>query len=181
MEQKNYQTIFIEQVKHLLQSGIAASKAEIAEKLEWDANSLISAMKGRRPVPQRVYKKLTEVYRLPLSDVSQEAKNGVMIDISKPDPMAAIISMSESNKLLAESNKTLAKNNEDLIQIFKTTVDAPQQIPLTLEARFAALLELIAQVGTGKHWKSVQEAHAALSKQFYGGQVKKQALGTQKG
>lgn len=86
-------------------------------------------------------------------------------------PLQAVIHIAASNKVLAEANlkladahKILAKNNQDLITMIKPTVNDGQQIPEVVAARFSGLLELLAQVGSGKKWKSVEEARAALSK-----------------
>lgn len=84
----------------------------------------------------------------------------------------AVTSIAESNKILAEANRTLAdahkilaRNNEELITMIKpATVNDGQGMTEAFSARFSDLLELLAQVGSGKKWKSVEEARAALNK-----------------
>lgn len=83
--------------------------------------------------------------------------------------------LSEGIKNLSEATLVLARNNEKLVN--KITDDDPEQTPTAVESRLTDLLELIAKVGSGKRWKSEQEAHAALSRLFYGDQKKREERG----
>lgn len=82
--------------------------------------------------------------------------------------MQALLTLVESNRDLASSNKSLANSHEELVLMLKdaTGSDIPKR-PTVYDSMFSRLLVLIAEVGSGKHWQSTQEALAALSKRFY--------------
>lgn len=108
-------------------------------------------------------------------ETKQEAKEAARD--SKPLELKAVFELAESNRLLAEANKSiadsnrdlaasnliLARNNEDMV---KTVIaGAPLQTPLDVAARFAEVLVLIAQVGSGeKKWKSTEQGLAEIHK-----------------
>jgi hypothetical protein len=88
--------------------------------------------------------------------------------------MKTIYSLAQSNKQIAESNASLSRSNEELVMMMKATVNVQKQTDLNVSTRFADLLELIAEIGSGKKkWMSKQEAVAELSKRFLVGQLGK--------
>lgn len=78
--------------------------------------------------------------------------------------MQALVNLTESNRILAESNKTLARSHEELVMMVKSTGSVEPKINTGLEARFSRLLHLIAQVGSGSRWDTIDEAEEALGK-----------------
>jgi transcriptional regulator with XRE-family HTH domain len=88
--------------------------------------------------------------------------------------MDAIRSLVESNKALSDANKTLAdahliiaKGNEELIQLAKGAIaNVAARTPVIAPAIFPQLLVTLAEIGSGKKWKSVEEAAAVLNKRF---------------
>lgn len=95
------------------------------------------------------------------------------------DSLKALSGLIETNKALAEANKTLAdahkiiaNSNGKLVELARITVGDGKQIPLALESRFSDLLELVAEVGSGKKWHSKKEALAELSRRQHGNLVK---------
>lgn len=80
--------------------------------------------------------------------------------------LQALVNLTESNKQLAESNHSLSRSHERLVNMVqKSTGDGQSEIPVSVSAKIADFLELIAELGTGKKiWKSKEEALAVLSK-----------------
>jgi hypothetical protein len=96
--------------------------------------------------------------------------------VSADDPSPAMNDIAESNRILAEANKTLAdahkiiaKNNQDLIVMMKDikTNRSRLKTPLTEPSTLAALLELLAEMGTGKKWHSKAEALAEVGNRLF--------------
>jgi len=84
---------------------------------------------------------------------------------SQSVPVSAVVSMIESNRILSEAHYTLVKNIDELIQLYKQAVahDAGGTIA-TAFPRLSDLLELLAEIGSGKRWGSKKEALAELNK-----------------
>lgn len=132
---------------------------------------------------------LASVLRVTVDEILELPKNGqVKLDVGrkvsqKPaHTTAAHVDISMSGIIaLINSNKELTESNLILTKMLQAKTAVPQEIPADVESRFADLLELIAKVGSGKRWKSEQEASAALSNEFYGVQKKAQKKDTQIG
>lgn len=109
---------FIKQVEGLLNTGAAATYAEIADTLDWDRTSMTSVIKGRRNVPVAVYRRFTEHYNLlaPEFNGQDEAENALIREqFLKNDLIEAL---RDSNKLLKEaldSNISLKKLHKDVL------------------------------------------------------------------
>jgi hypothetical protein len=84
-------------------------------------------------------------------------------DIAKSNVILA-----EANRTLADAHKILAKNNEDLIFIMKEskTPLSPSKNLLNEPATFGALLEVLAEIGSGKKWHSKDEALAEVGRRL---------------
>lgn len=84
--------------------------------------------------------------------------------------MKALVNLTESNRVLAESNKTLAESHSRLVTMVETksTESGPQEIPEAVDAKLTDALVLLAEIGSGKKWKSVQEGLAEIHKRFSG-------------
>lgn len=96
---------------------------------------------------------------------------------------AAIKEQAEANKLQAQANKTSAENqqismktNERLVNEVIASRNAGN--PATADANVTRLLGLLARIGSGEKWRTVEEAEAALSIEFYGPQKKGAKAGT---
>lgn len=85
---------------------------------------------------------------------------------SQPLSMQALADLAASNREMAEAHKVLAIAQADLVQMLKkkTTADDPPKIDLTMEKRFSDILMVLAEVGSGKRWRSIKEAAEELNK-----------------
>lgn len=116
-----------------------------------------------------------------VNEVKKKLPRVVLTDVFTPDSnvnedtepigndlaMRTIYSLAESNKQIAESNASLSRSNEELVIMIKSTVNGAPQTDATLSTKWTDLLELLAEIGTGKkRWLSKQEAVAELSKRF---------------
>ncbi len=90
----------------------------------------------------------------------------------------AILNLTESNRLLAETNSNVVNASLKSIEKFISVIESfVVNNPVTVDARFADLLEVIADVGTGKKWRSKSEALAELSKLFHAAVKKDEEVG----
>ena len=55
---------FVEEVKALVDSGLAKNYAVIIQALEWDKTTFSNVLNGRKNVPNDIYRKFTEVYQI---------------------------------------------------------------------------------------------------------------------
>lgn len=80
--------------------------------------------------------------------------------------MQALVNLSESNRILAESNHSLARSHEELVLMVKSTAHAPDANTHADQLeRFSSLLEIIAEIGSGKKlWASKSQAVEELNK-----------------
>jgi transposase-like protein len=91
--------------------------------------------------------------------LAKSPSTDVILSLSKSN-----ITLAEANKTLADAHKILARNNEDLIKMLRPTENDVEDIPPAVAASFSGFLELLAQVGSGKRWKTPEEARAAVNK-----------------
>lgn len=90
-------------------------------------------------------------------NVSHETRNTI--------PHKNLDNLIDNARLLNESHYTLVKNNNDLIQLYKGVIASqPTKNDGACSPMLSNLLELIADVGTGKRWGSKREALAELNK-----------------
>jgi len=87
------------------------------------------------------------------------------LNTSKDRAMDTLYSLAESNKILVATNAELAGMLKSVF--YKTTAGADQGNPSDVLSKLDTLLEVIAEVGSGKKWRSKQEAIATLGKRFY--------------
>lgn len=144
--------------------GLKFPVAEIATRTGYSKGNISEVLSKSKEPSENFIKKFYEKFPKGAKDISQES----------------IYSLVESNRSLVESNKILAKNTEELILLLKFTANDPGQIPINVEAKFSLLLELLAEVGSGKNYKSKQEAAAAFRKRIYGEQEEVAIGGTHK-
>jgi transcriptional regulator with XRE-family HTH domain len=108
-------------------------------------------------------------------EINQQVSRTIEAQMPNEKSMEIIKGLMESNKVLSESNKTLAdahyllaKTNSDLAEMAKKATESePQEIPAAVQSKLVQLLGYIAEVGSGKRWKSIDEAVAALHSEFY--------------
>lgn len=106
------------------------------------------------------------------NNVNKKSTNSKIED--KPISELSIIhNLVESNKELATANKALseahlliAKDHHEYMN--RTTVNTSQGISQEIDTKFSELLELIAEVGSGKKWENTDAAVLELSKRFHG-------------
>lgn len=55
---------FLDQANSLIRQGVVANFSQLADAIDWDRTSMTSVRKGRRQIPQAVYRKFTEVYKI---------------------------------------------------------------------------------------------------------------------
>ena len=79
--------------------------------------------------------------------------------------METLYSLAESNKVLVETNAELAGMLKSVF--YKATGGYRQDIPTDVYSKLDNLLEVLAEVGSGKKWRSKEEALATLGKRFY--------------
>jgi hypothetical protein len=53
---------FLDQADSLIKQGRIANYSQLADTLEWDRTSMVNVKKGRRQIPQAVYRKFAEMY-----------------------------------------------------------------------------------------------------------------------
>lgn len=76
--------------------------------------------------------------------------------------------LAASNKMLAEANIILARSHEQLLSKWTNrpddviTAGAGQENDVAYLSRLSDLLEVMAEIGSGKRWGSKEEARAAL-------------------
>lgn len=90
-------------------------------------------------------------------------------DLIKSDARElAIYNLAESNRLIAASNADLAASNKELVNMVKDnfTANASQQIPQDVHTKLGKLLGFVALVGSGKRWKSLDEAMAVINSEI---------------
>lgn len=95
--------------------------------------------------------------------------------------MQAILSLTRSNEKLANANADLSRSNLELTQLITRFANTAIETSSASPATVADLLVLIAEVGSGKRWHSVDEALAALNKRFFDTQRVGSLSGTQSG
>ncbi len=78
--------------------------------------------------------------------------------------LAAQSTQANSLRDISEANLIWARNTERLIARLTSTGGVPPETLLSLERRFSEVLELIAEVGSGKRWKDKAAALAELNK-----------------
>lgn len=167
------------------------TQEELANKLGITRQLVISIEKGK-PMSKSVQKLVENFDRSEVivnavheAEVKYEpVKRAMSSDLPKyiPTDKNALLSIAESNRLLAESQKISAESNRILVESqqklietnaylvtvkTKTTGNDDQDIPPAVHAKLDNLLEAIAEVGSGKKWHSKQEALATLGKSFY--------------
>lgn len=120
--------------------------------------------------------KIKKVEKLENGQIEEPLAMATMRDLAASNKVIA-----ESNKALAESNKSLARSNEQLVEMVKPIAGVQSESPATVDSKFSTLLELIADVGSGKRWKSKNEAVAELSNFVHGTGKKKKVVGTHGG
>jgi hypothetical protein len=118
--------------------------------------------------------------------IAAKAEKGQEPAQDKPDQpltIQALFNLTESNRVLAESNKSLADSHQVLVGMVKGkfTAGEPEEIPAAVQSKLTDLLGLIAEVGSGKKWKSPQEAAAELHKRFSGAETKTSSVGIHAG
>lgn len=96
----DYRDRFINQVESLIKRGIVGKQAEIAAAIGYDPTSLTNVLKKRRPLPQSVYKRFTEVYNLEPMVVATDEND---------DYRAKYVASLESQIKLLESQLSLAQ------------------------------------------------------------------------
>lgn len=102
-----------------------------------------------------------EVKQVPKKDtvIHHPMTNEVLLELIKSN-----FAQAEAHKVLSEANLILARNNENLITKMQSSADAAQETSVDVSASFADLLELLAEIASGKKFRSKQEALAELSK-----------------
>lgn len=79
----------------------------------------------------------------------------------------ALLKLADSNAMLSESNLSLARSHEKLVIMLeekhRPTERLPQQKELMHQKQVSLILRVLAEVGTGKRWGSVEEAYAELN------------------
>lgn len=143
---------------------IALNKEEFAQKLGYSRSHMHKFMAGESPIPDGLIEaaeKLNNDTNIVLSESQEEY--GTLT-------MKALVNLTESNRVLAESNKTLAESHSRLVTMVETksTESGPQEIPEAVDAKLTDALVLLAEIGSGKKWKSVQEGLAEIHKRFSG-------------
>ncbi len=116
-------------------------------------------------------------------NISSKRQANANSDIS----MKSLFGLVESNKILAEANRNISEANRDLAKntvllttmLNAATVNDHSEMPLTVVAKFADVLELLAEVGSGNKWHSKDEATAEIHRRFYGTTQSKKEGGTQ--
>lgn len=96
-------------------------------------------------------------------------KDNQAIDRKDSDlSISAIHNLTIANREMAESNKKLAEGHVELIAMLKDAIATqPVETPVASRAIPTHLLELLAEIGSGKKlWRSKQEALAKLSIAF---------------
>jgi hypothetical protein len=124
----DYRDRFIDQVESLIKRGIVGKQAEIAEAIGYDPTSLTNVLKKRRPLPQSVYKRFTEVYKLePMIVATDEnedyrAKYVASLEVQVRDKderikllLGYIDSLRDEMRELALINQTIAVVSQDLL------------------------------------------------------------------
>lgn len=153
----------------LVGSIIFATKLDVAaiEKRLGYAKGRISQAKSKGQVTERFLKYIRSTFKDELSGIPGVTLNEPQPTYSNdgsPLSMQAIVNLTHSNKVLAESNKVLAISHSDLVEMVKRSVNVEPGSQTSDLARFSDLLEVIADVASGKRYKSKQEALAELSK-----------------
>lgn len=67
---------FIKSVNSLIEKGCVASLAEVSDNLKWSRTSMTSVMKGRRNVPNAIYRLFTDVYKVTEENVPAIKEDG---------------------------------------------------------------------------------------------------------
>lgn len=192
---------FIQALEHLKKIGKAPSNGDLMNTMKLPSLSTVSEIKGRRqniqPDAWRLFKNhyktdLSE-FNYVLAEDDLPEYRGIKSSIKGNLNMQAIVNLTESNKILAEAHKMfaesqhkyaeanlkLAHNNQQLIELTKATVENENNTQPAFDARYADLLELLADVASGKRYKSKQEVLALLSNMHLGDDRKKNVAGTQ--
>lgn len=98
------------------------------------------------------------------SPSTQKMNNEPEVDFTKK----ALADLAASNRMLAEANIILARSHEQLLSKWANrlddafTADAGQENDVAYLSRLSDLLEVMAEIGSGKRWGSKEEARAAL-------------------
>lgn len=171
-------------VSFLKKSGKIKRDGEIARDTEFNKSTVSQYITGRQEPSNNFIKKFEDVYKLSINDFvkgditgqdgtptpQEEVKTNDRIQINNDGNLStqAILNLTESNRILAEAHRDLAKNTIELTLLIKATVNVYINNPPAFDATLTDLLEVIADVGTGKRWDDKNEALAELSRQFVG-------------
>lgn len=154
------------------------TKTEMGKMLNVSSQLLGQYESGRQKPKVDFHTKWKEVFGESL--IETNVSQGTEKELS----VSSIMKIAQSNMILAEANKTLAdahiilaRNNENLIGMVRATESVESEIPLAVQSKLTDLLGLIAEVGSGKRWKSPQEANAELHRRFVGTVKKKKEAG----
>lgn len=103
--------------------------------------------------------------------------------------METISNLAQSNRVIADNNTTISQSQLKLVEtnaelaimikemINRTTVNDVSETVKASDAKFLGLLEVIADLGVGKIWKSKEEGIALLGTKFYPVLAKKKKAG----
>jgi len=155
--------LLIERIKKV--TGLDISQIE--EKLGY-AKGRIGQAKSKGQVTEKFLNYIQNSFTLELYQGERGNVNEPMVNYGAKGEsfmqMQAILNLTNSNKVLAESQKVMATIHSDLVELVKKSECAAEGSPVTDLAKFSDLLEVIADVASGKRYKSKQEALAELNK-----------------
>lgn len=153
----------------LISAVIFATKLDIGQietRLGY-AKGRFAQAKSKGQVTDRLLKNISNEFKKELSAIEAPVLNEEVAEYGHNGStlsMKAIVNLTQSNKVLAESNKILAISHSDLVEMVKQSVHAEPGTQSDGLSMFSDLLEVIADVASGKRYKSKQEALAELNK-----------------
>lgn len=157
------------------------NKTKLADSLGMTPQNLYQLFKSKKFEPETI-EKIEKIFSQKWADIltvniDDKVDSMVMEDESdyKSLSLRAIINLTESNRSIAESNKSisasnasLARSNEELVRMVKdgSTAGAQSENQKDVDAMRSVVLELLFEVGSGKRWKSADEARAIYRKRL---------------
>lgn len=166
----------IDTVEILKSKRVIKKDVEIAEKTGFSKPVVSNYLSGRVKASDNFISAFEKNYEIKVFDNKVFSSSDSR---ELPNPIATINLLVESNrvladsgKIIAESQKKLVETNSELTGMLKKAISNPianatPETPPISGAIVIGLLEVIADLGIGKGWKSKEEGLAVLGRKIY--------------
>ena len=161
----------VDKLKYLLDCGVE----EIAKSIDYSRVHLTKQMKkdSNDEITNGLNNLLLEKHRDTLQNVKLNIKQSKPTNKNNLPSNNMLDKAIETVNTLAESNKLAIQTNADLAAMLKAamggvpTENAGSETLKAFDAKLDAVLEAVAEVGSGKRYHSPEEARAAIGRRYF--------------